>query len=340
VKITSFLWIIAVSVGGPKLKAQPATDSTFVRYYPDCFNLRTFITTRDLSWTIHHQRTDLPRITYAPNADNFIGLGAYVFDIGVAAAIRLPSSFQRDPSRFGDTKAIDAQTNIYGKQWNVDLAYQDYQGYYVRNTARILPEFTPGDELLLRPDLRATNFLVNAIYVNTPAQFSFRSGFKYGEKQIKRKGSWLGAITFSHFILTGERSIIPDTLRDEYGATGTLRWGRLTTLGFLPGYGHNASWRNFFANARLFAGAGLQRQHYALATEERHQFSLRTQLNFRMAVGYDNDRWFIGSKYVLQRTYTSLEELRINSAVNNLRFFTGYRFQKVGLLKKYSIKNL
>ena len=320
--------------------AQVATDTTYVRFYPDYFNLRPYVAIRDLSWTIQHQNKDLPRITYAPNADNFIGLAAYVFDFGLAAAVRLPGSLQRNPRRYGDTRAIDVQTNLYGKRWNFDLAYQDYQGYYVRNTARVLPDFTTGDELLLRPDLRATNILVNAIYVHSPAQFSFRSGFKYGEKQIKRKGSWLEAITFSHFILSGQQSIIPDTLRAAYGATNALRWGRLSTLGVLPGYGYNANWRNFFANARLFAGAGLQRQHYALTTEEKYRVSLRTQLNFRIAVGYDNDRWFVGSKYVLQRTYTSLEELRINSAVNNLRFFTGYRFRKVGLLKRYSVNDL
>lgn len=314
--------------------------SIYVKEFPDYFNGKIIATDRLLILNLIGREQDRRRINYAPNDRGYIGIGAHVFDFGVELSLKVPAAFERSKKKYGNTDFIDLQGNIYGRKWCFDGTFQKYKGFFLSNALDISPDFQSGDNFPQRPDLDVMNINLNGIRVFNHQKFSFRSGFTQAEKQIKSAGSPILLLSLSRFSINADNPLIPSSIAGDFGDLQNMVDGRFVTLSALPGYAYNFVYRNLFLNVNATAGVGAQHQKVDLGNDTRSQYSLEPKFNFRAALGFDNDRFFAGGSFLLQRSSINMDGMRINNTAGNYKFFVGYRFKEFGILKKYSVNDL
>ena len=311
----------------------------YVREFPDHFNVKILATDRLLTLNMVSRQNEKERINYTPNDRGYIGLGMYIFDLGIEVAVKVPSGFQRSKSKYGETDFIDFQGNVYGRRWCVDATFQKYEGFYVSNAADVYPGFESGDNYPQRSDLGVTNVLLNGIHIFNHEKFSFRSAFIQADRQIKSAGSVLLILSTSFLGIDADSVLITRALSPDFEEAGGFRKGNFFTLAVLPGYAYNFVFGNVFLNLNATGGVGVQYQKFDVGTSET-RYAIEPKFNLRAAVGYDNDRFFAGGSFVVQRTNISIDGMTITNTAGNYKFFVGYRFKEFGILKKLSIKDV
>lgn len=314
--------------------------SIYVKEFPNHLNGKLIATDRLLILNLIGREGEKRRVNYAPNDRGYIGIGAYIFDVGLELAVKIPAAFERSKDKYGETDFIDFQGNIYGRKWCFDGTFQKYKGFYLNNAKDISPGFQAGDNFPQRPDLSVMNIILNGIHIFNHQKFSFRSGFNQADKQIKNAGSLILLLSTARYSINADSLIIPGEVVSDYGDGGTLRGGSFITFSVLPGYAYNFAFRDFFMNVNATGGIGIQHQKLELSSHDEIQYSIEPKLNVRAAVGYDNERFFAGGSFLMQRSTISLEGMRINNTAGNYKIFVGYRFKEFGILKKYSIRDI
>ena len=319
---------------------EDSTRNFYIRSYDDYFNVSTFVISRGLGLSLVPKVGEASRINFAPNGRGFIGVGAVIFDLGLAVSVKLPASFQKSTAKYGETDFLDIQGNLYGKQWNFDASYQNYRGFYLSNPLNVLPVWEEGDNFPSRRDLVISNALLNVVYVLRPDVFSFRSAFNRTEKQIRGAGSVILLASVNRLAIRSDFSLVPFAASSAYPPGTGLEDGRFATLSFLPGYSHNFVIKDFFVNVTLSAGAGVQHQKFTIDEREQRKWALEPKFNFRGGLGYDNDRFFAGSYFIMQQSRISSGNLNIDATSGNFQVYLGYRFKKFGILKRYSVHDV
>lgn len=333
-----FLFLLSLST----IQAQDVDSarSEYVREFPDDFNVKLFATNRLLILNLVGKNQGTSRINYAPNDRGYIGIGAYIFDLGLAFSVKVPLAFQRSKSKYGETDFIDFQGSLFGRKWSVDATFQKYEGFYVSNAIDLYPDFTTGDDYPQRSDLSVMNIGLNAIHIFNHRRFSFRSGFVQADRQIKSAGSPILILSATRFSVNADSLLVPLTIVDNYGNAGGFEEGRFMTFFVLAGYAYDFVYKNIFVKLNVNGGAGVQHQKFDLGRRDKEQWAIEPKLNFRTVLGYDNDRFFSGISFMLEKTSINFEGMRINNTTGNYQIFVGYRFKKFGILKKYSIKDI
>lgn len=314
--------------------------SQYVREFPDRFNLKLLGTDRLLILNLRGTETGNKVINYAPNDRGYIGLGAYIFDVGIELAVKVPEALQRSSTRYGETDFIDFQGNVYGRKWCFDGTFQKYQGFYISNAGNVFPDFSSDQNFPQRADLEVMNIIINGIHIFNHQKFSFRSGFNQADRQIKSAGSPLLIFATAIFGINADSLLIPAHFAANYGEAGDFIEGDFYTFSVLPGYAYNFVYKNLFLNLNATGGAGIQWQSFNTEEREQKRLALEPKLNFRAAIGFDNDRFFAGGSFLMQKTRMSIEGMRINNTAGNYKFFIGYRFKEFGLFKKFSIRDV
>lgn len=336
------VYLIIFFLAGSTSNAQDydSVRSIYVKEFPDYFNAQIIATDRLLILNLIGREGEKRRINYAPNDRGYIGLAAYVFDIGIGLSVKVPAAFERDKDKYGTTDFIDLQGNIYGKKWCFDGTFQKYEGFFLNNAADITPGFESGDNFPQRADLGVMNIILNGVHIFNHQKFSFRSGFNQADKQIKSAGSPILLLSASRFSINADSVLIPDNVADDFGNLSEMIDGRFITMSILPGYAYNLVFRDLFANLNATGGIGLQHQKLDLKNDATEKIAIEPKFNFRAALGYDNGRFFAGGSFLLQRSTINMDGMRINNIAGNYKFFVGYRFKEFGILKKYSIQDL
>lgn len=322
------------------INVQDTVSNEYIKSYSEFINVRGITSFRNLSINLSENGRD-PIANYTPNNRGFIGFGAFIFDLGIEVAFKYPKAFEKNREIYGTTDFIDIQSHIFGKKINFDLAYQHYESFYLSNVNEFEHYFSEENKIPIRGDLKATNAILNVIYLFNSDKFSFRSAFNQTEKQLKNAGSFLLLSSFNYFRLNGDSVVHYSNNLNGSGSGTSLVDGKFYTLSVLPGYGYNVVWKNFLFNITASAGAGIQHQFYFLENDSHlHAWKLEPKINLRSALTYDNNRFFGGFNYIIHDSFTSVNNMRIQTEVSNFRIFAGYRFKKFGIFKKYSFNQI
>lgn len=314
---------------------EDSVRSKYVKEFPDEFNVKLFATNRLLILNLVDREGGNRKINYAPNDRGYIGIGTYIFDVGLELAFKVPLAFGRSKSRYGDTDFIDFQGSLYGKKWSADATFQKYDGFYVSNAADIYPDFDVEKNYPQRADLSVMNISLNGIHIFNHEKFSFRSGFIQADKQIKSAGSPIMILSATRYSVNADSLLMPFSESNK-----NFKDGRFVSLSLMAGYAYDFVLNNFFVKLNANGGAGVQHQKFEMGSGGKQQWDLAPKLNFRAALGYDNERFFAGASFMMQKTSIDFEGIRINNTTGNYKIFVGYRFEKFGILKRYSIKDI
>ena len=322
--------LVSLGVNGFIYAQDASVDSIrsqYIREFPDRFYIKPILTFRNLDLTIEDKDTGLKPTTYEPINNTYLGVGLFMFNIGIELSLRVPSSEEK-VELYGETSAFDFQTNIYSKRWGADVAYQNYEGFYVKHPRDKLLEWKDEGPYIQRQDLNVTNFQLNGFYMFNNDRFSYRSAFIQADKQLKSAGTFLLGSMFRVFKFQADSTLIPASDEDR------VKSGKFTSLGILPGYAHNFVLKDFYLNLSLTAGPANVWTRSNYEDDNTVKSKIRPAIGARVALGYNSDRFFCGFSMVTQSVSYDLDNIDVNGETGNAKLFFGMRFLEKGFMKK------
>lgn len=305
--------------------------SIYIKTYTDHFFVWPLLKQRRLDFEI----SDLPekkrRLIYKSNSPYALGLGAYIFEVGLELTAAIPLD-EKSKEIYGPSDASDIQLNLFTKKWGLDMFRQKYEGMYIDDPSLEIPDNTPYPQ---RPDIRTSNTGITWSYIFNHKKFSLRSSYNFAERQLKSAGSFILFTTISGFKTRGDSAIVGDVYRDYYGLGARIQELKSTTFSLVPGYTYNLVYKGFFLTGTLAVGPS--HNWLSFKSEDgntKDDIEFRAFFVARIALGYSNDRFFTGLSFGSQGGNIKFDSIQLTSSSGTFKLLVGYRFRETGLLKK------
>lgn len=308
-----------------------STRSMYIKTYPDHFFLWPLLKQRKLDFEI----TDLPaknkRLMYKSNSPYALGLGAYIFEVGLELTAAIPLD-SKSKEIYGNSDAKDLQVNVFAKRWGLEMFRQKYTGFYIVDPTLKIPDNTPYPQ---RADIRTSNTGLTWSYIFNHKKFSLRSTQNFAERQIKSAGSFILYTAIAGFKTRGDSAIVGETYRDYYGVNAKIMEIKSTMFSIVPGYTYNFVYKNFFLTGALAIGPSHNWLKYrAEDGTSTNDIEFRAYFVTRVAIGYSNDRFFTGLSFGSQGGNMKFDSIQLTSSSGTFKLLFGYRFREAGFLKK------
>lgn len=303
----------------------------YIKGFPDYFFIYPILKQRGLNFELKAQDSNA-LLTYKPNNTYNLGLGLYVFELGVEFGFAIPLQ-EQSIERYGRSDARDLHLNILAKRWGLNALAQRYSGFYIVDKDNKPAGHAPYPQ---RPDLVTKNFGLSWHYIFNHQKFSFRSAYNFSERQLYSHGSFLLFASLYTFRLAGDSSIVPHANKAEFGAGVDFTRLRHTSFSIAPGYTINLTYRHFFLNTTLGFGPAHNWINYDLAGNPRTQYDIAINpfLSARLAMGYNGYRLFGGISFMSEGNTIRFDGTTFSNSSTTFKLLVGYRFREVGILKK------
>lgn len=276
------------------------------------------------------------KLVFAPNLQYNLGISvssrwaSFIVNSGVKL-------FHGDNSTKGKTSFQDYQLNLYGRKFTTDMFVQFYSGFYIRNS-KSFNAYTSDAPYLIRKDINALHLGVNSYYIINHKRFSYGNSFAFVEQQKKSAGSLLVGLYYSYFDVTGSPSIVSEPFRSSFDSLSFIRSGHSHSFGLNLGYIYTLVFlKKCYATASAVQGIGAEQLVYVHDDNSiKNRFSGGAgKLNIRLALGYDNGRYFVGAMgmtdYYLLRGKSSST---FDYSLGKVMVYIGYRFSVLKTEKK------
>lgn len=325
--ILLFAWVAESTAAAPG----DTLRDRYVKRYPDHLFVYPLVKQRSSSFTIQRRNIDQQALTFQPNLSVSLGLGLYVFDVGVELAYNVPID-ERSTAQYGTSDVRDLSGLIVGNNWGLDFFTQKYEGFYVAGLPRVS---LLDNGVAVRSDITLRSSGVNGFYVFNKRSFSLRSAYNFAERQYTSGGSWVLAGTFNTSNFDSDSVVLTKRLRANAGIGKTFGDLTFTTFSLAPGYTYNLIFKNWFLNISLAWGPA---HHWIFYVDEtgrpRYDIIINTFIDNRIALGYNSDRWFGGVSFVNLMRQVKFSEFQVTTNATNFKLLVGYRIPEKGILKK------
>ena len=276
-----------------------------------------------------YNKTINKRIEYSPNEQLNIGFGFNYKWLGIGLAFNF-SFVNNDNDKYGLTKRLDWQTNVYLKKFVIDFYLQYYKGYYVQNPHEVFPEWKEGDDMYIRPDITTATLGFGAMYIFNHKKFSYKSAFLQTAIQKKSAGSFMMGGHLQLQSIQADSSILPEksVFEDQPPAVAH----RALYFGIITAYAYNfIIKKHYFASLSLLANLQLGSAKTKLEDGTIYSgFVPVFHLQPRIAIGINRPKWYAGVSFVndvITELYNEEnKDWALSFASGNFRIFMGYRF--------------
>ncbi|MBY0433002.1 MAG: DUF4421 domain-containing protein [Cyclobacteriaceae bacterium] len=302
----------------------------YVERFPDYFFLWPVIKQRSTYIEIQQNINTNNKITYKPNNSASMGFGIYIFEVGAEVTFALPSDDQKN-FLYGKSGAFDLQANLLGKSWGGDIFYSRYNGFYLTDPAKPVAANSPYPQ---RPDIFTNNIGVNGIYVFNKSKFSLRSAYNFAERQRKSAGSVIMTGSINSYEMKNDSALYGKGYHATFGKDADVRNFESFAVSIAPGYTYTAVAGSLFLNLSFAVGPSIRQVTTTVADVERSSFGVSGFADYRVAIGYNSERFFTGVSFVGQSRSVKFEQARISAASTTFKILFGYRFREFGFLKK------
>ena len=300
-----------------------------IKGFPDKFFLYPVLKQRGLNFELATRNSLL---TYKPNNTYNLGLGAYLFELGLELGFAVPLR-EQSIERYGESESRDLHLNVFTNRWGVDAIYQRYSGFYLVDRENEPDADEPYPQ---RPDIVTKNFGLSWHYVFNHQKFSFRSAYNFSERQLYSKGSFLLITSLHTFRVAADSSIVHDGHEVRFGSQVHFTRLRYTTFSIAPGYTFNLTYNHFFLNTTLGLGPAHHWINFDLegSPVARHDTAINAFLTARVAIGYNGHRMFGGISFMSQGSSIRFDDATFSNNNSVFKILVGYRFKEVGILEK------
>jgi hypothetical protein len=331
VRVTSFLIVYLCGSLSTITAQNDSIRKVYVQPFPDKFFIWPVVKKRELTFTISNRFDESLKQNYKPNNAFAAGFGVYIFEVAAELTFAVPLG-ERSRNTYGASEVRDLQANFLGKYWGADLYRQNYSGFYVPN-----PNQTPAlpDEFIKRSDIELINTGINGVYAFNKSKYSLKSSYNYAERQLKSAGSFIVSGSLNSLSLQADSSVLSQIYSPLLSAVSTFRSFNYTGFSIAPGYTYSLVYKSFFLNGIFSYGPAHYWIKYTGKDQSiRHDISINTVADIRVAIGYNSDRIFGGLSYRAQTNDIRFEDIKFTNASSTLKFLVGYRFHEIGILRR------
>jgi len=296
-----------------------------IEYYADYSDLLAIRIYTNTKWNTLDILNDDQQLSLKPNSSTSLGASFNYKDYGLAIAFGLPKSAS-SKEKYGDTKRLDIQANMYGKKFGFDGFAQFYKGYYNANPDDFIAWESEAFPKL--PDMQVVSIGLNAFYIFNSDKFSYKAAFVRNQDQLKSVGSFTTGI-FGHLDMANtDNGFIPQELPDSIGNSFDLK--SFNTLAIGVTFGYLFTWvisDHFFINVGATPGFGYQRiELETLDGEKSVNNTPAAQFAARSAIGYDTRFFYLGiTSMIIWRNF-QYKGYDLDLSTEQIKIFIGKRF--------------
>ncbi len=324
-----WMWIhrsIAFSFMKERLSAY---DTSYYSTYKGKLVITVPISTRFISFELR-DGSSTNFLKFQPNSQYDVGISinskfaSFLLNTGVVL-------FKNDEGTKGKTNYKDYQFNLYGKKSTIDFSLQTYDGFYIQNSNTYENyRISKTQKYEVRPDISLYALSLNHYYLFNNKKVSYRSSFAFTERQKKSAGSFLCGGYLSVFGIKADSSLVSASFTQYFNPTSNIKTGAVLNFGVNVGYIYNLVIRKkIHATLSLVQGLGTDRTMTIKEDDSKHvgNFRLSSKQNLRLALGYDNEKFFFGTMGIYDFYYFDDKNgSTFNYSYGKFRVFVGYRF--------------
>lgn len=338
-----FAFIALVLLATPsKASAEQGEDSTiYIRKYHDFSYVKLLTSDKLLSLGFRDKENpNAPEAIFEPNVGNFVGIGFFLFDVGIEAMFRIRPGPEQN-ALYGPSDGTDWQIHAYARSFGLDLSYQHYKGFYLSNPELFYPNYKSGDPYPRKPDMEAQVINLSGHYVFRKKRFSFPNVFNQTERQMKSGGSLMISGQFNHSNITDPGSLILITDSNTITSLTEIRNINVSSFNAMPGYSYNLIiFKKLYLNLSLSVGLGYQFRNYQAEGQPYRDNKVVLANSWRAGFGYNGRKFFWGISGYTQSNQIPIQNLEIRSETGFIKVFLGYRFRRYGALNRSAFELL
>ena len=319
-------------------------DSLYVKDYSEMLGVRLFTSTKYNALRIGNQN-DGDDLVYRPTNQFNIGVGASYKKFTLNLGTGIPGLTTDRRERFGHSRYLDAQANIFSPERATNLFLQFFKGYHISTHSGSQVGWPAQEtERPFRDDIEQFNFGITTLRVFNSDRYSYRAAFNHDAWQRRSQGSWLFGFYGTYYRLRADSSLVPSLLSDDFADEAAIDRGDLLDLGPIGGYAYTLVIdQHFFITGSAAAGVGLSMQYLETEPVETgvETYSDMTwgpgwHLQLRGGFGYNSSRNQIGITFNHEHIHYILPVQSMFAwNVGNIRFNIVHRFdKKVGFMDR------
>ena len=303
--------------------ARPA-PAAGIREFKELLTVKTFIEVPGANLDFKSVSNDRI-VKWKPNVRGNVGVGVSLAGIiGGSVSAKGPLS-EEDRIARGDTRYQDWRFFLTYSWIQIQLNYQEYNGFYIENSKEVDPSYENNPNSIQEPAMSARNYSINSTFVWSPQDFSLPAALDQTVRQETSGGSFLLGAAVNHNIFNNDNLLIPATVRPEFGIDQNIMKGAFTTFSVKAGYGYSYIYgdRKWFLSGVLLLGGGWQNSKYADPTQEFTSDRAVGKGDLTISWGYSGDRYFSGLTLLADATTYETRSLLISSNLYLLSLFFG-----------------
>ncbi len=265
----------------------------------------------------------IKNVKFRNNFNPVLGFGFSYKWMSLRFGITLPNSV-RSKKKFGKTKYIDFGFDFSYKNMYFDVDWHLYQGYAMKHADRWNDTIPPNDPNLIRGDINAASFSINAW------QF-FKNEFKMAAFKGKTASYHRDVRTFylkyttNYHGISSNQPIIPIELQDSTESKTSSSVIAAFDVGVVPGYAYVRRWRMFQLGIMGGLGLVIQSKLYTFDGTTRSFLGLAPRVDFKIVGGINKPKYFIMFVSDFDNKSIAFNDFSYKQTYYNLRIVGGVR---------------
>lgn len=266
-------------------------------------------------------------LKFQPHVAGVTGVSVSLLGLfGVGYGFRNPIK-EEDLNKKGKTDYEDWRFSFAYDEFNLDLNYQSYEGFYLENSETVDPSWSSGQDFLQYPDMKLENISLNFTYVWSPDDFSLAAPLDHTVRQNKSGGSFLLGAAVNQTRFSNSEGLFPDAVAAQYGDDQNLTEVRFLALTAKAGYGYTFIWsENWYASLAALLGGGVHLGKFNTPTTSYDKQDSSYKADALISIGYNGDSFLSGLTATADSTSFKTDSTEISSNIWKLRLFLGARF--------------
>tara|TARA_A100001234_G_scaffold220889_1_gene234980 strand:- start:688 stop:1698 length:1011 start_codon:yes stop_codon:yes gene_type:complete len=276
-------------------------NSRYIKRFPYSITVKSFIGTKPNEFKLEDNLTS-GTLNYKVAAAPRLGAGISYKWFSVSSSLFKLS--EPNENQKGITNQFDLQWNFYLRFFSIDLRMQRHEGYYLENSKTIKNWDEIKNGLYQRSDLITSSLGGNIRYNLNYKKYSPRAIFSQTERQLKSAGSLSYGFRWNILNMESDSSIIPANLNSTFVE---FKLDRLyfSDFGYGFGYGYTFVRDQWFFNIGFMGFIVHQNVKFIENGTLQKQISLQVNFQSRTALGYSNDKIYIGFNAVSDQMYSN-----------------------------------
>ena len=320
-----FYFILPENAIAKQVQALNFEEKDTIEYYADYSDLLAIRIFTNTKWNSLDIIKEDQRLSLKPNSPTSLGAGFNYKDYGLAIALGLPKS-ESSTTKYGKTKRLDLQINMYKPKFGFDGFAQIYEGYYNSNPEDFIE--WESETLPKLPDMQVVSLGLNAFYLFNSEKFSYKAAFVRNQDQLISAGSFTAGI-FGHLDMANtDNGFIPREFPDSIGNSFDLKSFNTLAIGATFGYLYTLVISDhFFINVGVTPGFGNQRIELETLTGQKSvKNTPAVQLAARSAIGYDTRFFYLGLTGMIIWRNFQYKGYDLDLSTEQIKVFIGKRF--------------